>query len=155
MIISQKIASQVPSQYYMSLVFSVIAISYFWASPTACAQGIDRNDPNFDPFPNNNSTYYYGTFNQRNQFIENLQIEIAKLEWYINHYQMRYNLRRFNAYQLQLYQTEVNNLRMRQAQYRWTLSNALIMRARQWTDYLLADSYSNSEATSSSDKQRS
>ena len=115
----------------MSLVLSVIAMGYLWASPTACAQGIDRNDPNFDPFPNNNSTYYYGTFNQRNQFIENLQIEIAKLEWYINHYQMRYNLRRFNAYQLQLYQTEVNNLRMRQAQYRWTLSNALIMRARQ------------------------
>ena len=129
MIISQKIASQVPSQYYMSLVFSVIAISYFWTSLNASAQGFDRNDPHFDPFPNNNSTYYYGTFNQRSQFIQNLQIEIAKLEWYINNYQMMNNLRRFNAYQLQLYRTEINNLRLRQAQYRWTLSNAL-MRSR-------------------------
>ena len=118
-----------PLQCNIGLILSVIAISYFWTSPNASAQGFDRNDPHFDPFPNNNSTYYYGTFNQRSQFIQNLQIEIAKLEWYINNYQMMNNLRWLNAYQLQLYRTEINNLRLRQAQYRWTLSKAL-MRSR-------------------------
>lgn len=102
-----------------SSLFSVIAFILLSLTVTIQATGVDGFTLSFGP-------NYYGSYSQKSQHIQHLQIQIHTLERYINMIEYRYKFVRFSRQDLILYRNWIYSLRMQQSQMRFQLTQARI-----------------------------
>ena len=104
-------------------LFSVIAFILLSLSVTTQASGIDGFTPSFGP-------NYYGSYSQKSQHMQHLQIQIATMERYINMIEYRYKFVRFSRQDLITYRNWIYSLRMQQSQMKLQLTQARIAQFR-------------------------
>ena len=91
--------------------------------PTAKAAGGGDYTPSFDP-------PYFGSYHQKSQHIQTLQIQIHMMEQHITMIEYEYKFVKFTPQGLRAYRQWIYNLRLRQAQLRWALSRAMAAQVR-------------------------
>jgi len=106
-----------------SSFFSVIAFILLGLTLTTQAADVTVFTPSFDP-------NYYGSYNQKVQHIQSLQIQIHTMDRYINMIEYRYQFVRFSRQGLIIYRNWIYSLRMQQSQMRLQLSQAMAAQFR-------------------------